>query len=109
VYAWRLQKIAGDSQKAQSENKPAEVQRLGLEYQRVAREAEFSMKQSFAFCPYSPEATFRYMQLLLNMGRFEEAHLIAVTAQKFDPYNNMLKSAISDLDRYKAASTPKSQ
>lgn len=107
VYAWRLQKIAGDSQKAQNDKNVPEIQRLGIEYQRVAKEAEFAMKQSFAFCPYSPEATFRYMQLLLTTGRLDEARLIATTAQKFDPHNSMIRSAIQDIDRYKAASMSK--
>ena len=51
--------------------------------------------------------TFRYMQLLLTTDRLDEARLIAITAQKFDPNNNMIRSAIQDIDRYKAASMSK--
>jgi len=68
----------------------------------MLKEAEFALKQSFAFCPYSPEATFRYMELLLRLGRIGDAKLIAQTALKFDPYNQTLRGAISDLDRYQA-------
>ncbi len=107
VYAWRIQKLANDTQQALKENRTQDYQRMNLEYQRLAREGEFAMKQAFAFCPYSPEATFRYMQLLLTMGRFDEARLIAETSLKFDEHNDVLKGAIRDLDRYKAA-TPRS-
>jgi len=31
---------------------------------RALREAEFAFKQAYAFCPYSPEAVFRYINLL---------------------------------------------
>jgi len=103
VYLWRERQLANEMQKVQLANNPAEHQRLTAAYQRVLREAEFALKQSFAFCPYSPEATFRYLDLLLRTGRAQDAILVAKTALKFDPYNLTLKNAIGDLERYQAA------
>ena len=31
----------------------------------MTRETDFAFKQSFAFCPYSPEAVYRYVNFLL--------------------------------------------
>jgi predicted nucleotidyltransferase len=56
IYAWRL----GTS-------------RNPAEQQRMLKEAEFAFKQSFAFCPYSPEAVYRFVQLLTQQGRMDEA------------------------------------
>jgi hypothetical protein len=103
VYLWRERQLAGELQKVQVSNNPAEQQRIGTAYQRILKEAEFSLKQSFAFCPYSPEATFRYLDLLLRTGRTQDALLIARTALKFDPRNQTLSAAINDLERYQAA------
>ena len=93
----------GELQKAQASGNAAEQGRISIAYQRMLREAEFALKQSFAFCPYSPEATFRYMELLLRLGRIGDARLIAQTALKFDPRNGTLQGALNDLDRYQAA------
>lgn len=103
VYSFRERQLATDLQKAQASGNPAEQGRIGTAYQRMLREAEFALKQSYAFCPYSPEATFRYMELLLRTGRIAEAQLIAKTSLKFDPNNGTLKNAINDLERYQAA------
>jgi thioredoxin-like negative regulator of GroEL len=65
--------------------------------QRMIREAEFSFKQAFAFCPYSPEAVFRYANLLLSMRRFEDAYIIASTCQKLDPNNAQVLGLVKQL------------
>src|SRR5437899_5305432 len=74
VYNWRI----GNS-------KPATAER-----QRMLKEADFAFRQAFAFCPYSPEAVFRYVNLLISpeMQRFDDALLIAKTCQKLDPFNS---------------------
>jgi thioredoxin-like negative regulator of GroEL len=59
----------------------------GAEQQRMIKEADFAFRQAFAFCPYSPEAVFRYVNLLLSLQRFDDAIIIATTCQKLDPYN----------------------
>ena len=84
VYAWRLPRA-----------------KTPAEQQRMLREAEFSFKQAYAFCPYSPEAVFRYINLLISIGRVDDAHLIAVTSRKLDPNNGQMDNLITELDRIK--------
>lgn len=82
LYAWRVQNT-----------------RNALEQQRVLKEAEFAFKQSFAFCPYSPEAVFRYINILVSLSRFDDALLLSKTALKFDPANGQLRGLIDELER----------
>lgn len=70
LYSWRINNSRDDAER-----------------ERMVREAEFALKQSFAFCPYSPEALFRYTQLLMSLGRMSDALLIAETTLKFDDEN----------------------
>ena len=63
LYAWRAQHAADDSEK-----------------KRMNDEADFAFRQSFALCPYSPEAVFRYVNLLMSERRLSDALLIAQTA-----------------------------
>jgi tetratricopeptide (TPR) repeat protein len=69
------------------------------EQQRYVREAEFAFKQAYAFCPYSPEAVFRYINLLISMGRVNEALLIARTSKELDPYNTQMQGLVAELVR----------
>ena len=92
LYAWRITEL---SRLLQSGQQPAD--KLALEQQRVLREAEFAFKQAYAFCPYSPEAVFRYVQLLAGMGRVDDARLIVRTALKLDPYNSSLQGLLAQL------------
>lgn len=80
IYAWRL------SGAAAPEYRP----KTALEQQRLLKEADFAFKQAFAFCPYSPEAVFRYAQLLMNFQRIDDALLVAETCLKLDPYNGQV-------------------
>jgi hypothetical protein len=111
VYAWRVQKAASEMQKALSENNAPEYQKKTAEYQRMLKEAEFAFKQAYAFCPYSPEAIFRYINLLASTGRFDDAYIIAITSEKLDPFNLQLKDLINQLARMKGgqASLPPEQ
>ena len=68
------------------------------EQQRVIKAAEFAFKQSYAYCPYSPEALFRFVQLLTMLGRVDEALLLAQTSYKMDPYNGQIEILISQLN-----------
>jgi tetratricopeptide (TPR) repeat protein len=87
VYAWRLNPAIPPAFRPQT---PAE-------HERVRKEADFTFRQAFAFCPYSPEAVFRYVQLLTQYGRFEEALLIAETCLKLDPYNGQVLGLVQNL------------
>lgn len=72
--------------------------KTGAEQQRMIKEADFAFRQAFAFCPYSPEAVFRYANLLVSLNRMEEALLIAETSFKFDPENPALLNLIHQLE-----------
>ncbi len=69
--------------------------------QRMMKEAEFAFKQAYAFCPYSPEALFRWVNLLITTGRTDEALLLATTSQKLDPFNGQIANLIYELNRIK--------
>ncbi|NBV25316.1 MAG: DUF2723 domain-containing protein, partial [Proteobacteria bacterium] len=67
------------------------------EQQRMIKECDFAFRQAFAFCPYSPEAVFRYTNLLISLGRTDDALMIARTFAKLDPHNRSAKDLIDQL------------
>jgi tetratricopeptide (TPR) repeat protein len=76
--------------------------RIPAERARVTKEAEFAFKQAFAYCPYSPEAVFHFMDLLLNQNRIDDALAVLQTCHKLDPYNGQISDWIEQLSRSKA-------
>jgi tetratricopeptide (TPR) repeat protein len=68
---------------------------------RVTKEAEFAFKQAFAYCPYSPEAVFHFLNLLLSANRVDDALLILKTCHKLDPYNDQINGTIEQLENNK--------
>jgi tetratricopeptide (TPR) repeat protein len=84
-------------------------QKSAASQEALRRETDFAFKQSFAFCPYSPEAVYRYVNFLIQYGRFDDAILIAETCQKLDPYNQSITDLISQLKSFKAQSAERSQ
>jgi tetratricopeptide (TPR) repeat protein len=91
IYSWRLGFSSG------APTPPQYIAKTEAERQRMIREAEFAFKQAFAFCPYSPEAVFRYVQLLANLGRIDDAILVAETCQKLDRYNTQVAFLLQQL------------
>jgi tetratricopeptide (TPR) repeat protein len=91
VYAWRL------GPQCPAEYRP----KTNAEYQRILKETDFAFRQAFAFCPYSPEAVFRYAQLLINLQRYDDALLIASTCQKLDPYSGQVAGLVKSLTEAK--------
>jgi hypothetical protein len=65
LYAWRAQHATD-----------------AAETKRMNDAADFAFRQSWALCPYSPEAVFRYVNLLEGEKRFSDALLVAETAAK---------------------------
>jgi thioredoxin-like negative regulator of GroEL len=65
----------------------AQNSRVPTEHARVLKEAEFAFKQSFAYCPFSPEAVFKYVTLLVTVGRAADADLVVKTSLLWDPEN----------------------
>jgi hypothetical protein len=98
VYSWRL------GQPPSGGNTPTEYIAKGADRKLIEREADFAFKQAFALCPYSPEAIYRYVQLLVNARRIDDALLIAQTAAKIDPKNTQFGYLISNLESIKSQS-----
>jgi tetratricopeptide (TPR) repeat protein len=72
------------------------------EQQRMYKEADFAFKQAFAFCPYSPEVVLRYVQLLANFQRVDDAILLAETCHKLDPNNASVDQLLNQLKGLKS-------
>ena len=86
--------------------------RSAMERPRVTKEAEFAFKQAFAYCPFSPEAVFHFMNLLLNQGqapRVDDAILILDTCHKLDPYSEQISYYLEQLKKSKTAPPPGEQ
>ena len=99
VYAWRLGR----------ECPPEYAPKNETERDALIKEADFAFKQAFAFCPYSPEAVFRYVNFLLQFNRMDDALIVAETCLKLDPYNDQVKGLISQLKEFKAQSAQRGQ
>jgi tetratricopeptide (TPR) repeat protein len=84
LYAWRFN-----------------VARTEAERSRLLREAEFAFKQSFALCPFSPEAVFRFVPLLANLGRIDDAILLTRMCNRFDPENKQVRDLLGNLESVK--------
>jgi tetratricopeptide (TPR) repeat protein len=99
VYAWRLGPQCPDEYR----------QKNAAGTEALRREADFAFKQAFAFCPYSPEAVFRYINFLLQYGRIDDALLVVQTCQKLDPYNDQVKNTVKQLEDIKNQSANRTQ
>jgi tetratricopeptide (TPR) repeat protein len=81
----------------------AEHAHSAAEHARADKEAEFALKQSFAYCPYSPEAVFHLMNQLLGAGHIDDALLVLQTCHSLDPYNGQITDWITQLERSKTS------
>jgi hypothetical protein len=82
VYAWRATHAEASDEKG-----------------RMQKEADFAFRQALAMCPYSPEAVFRYVQLLLSQNRRKEALLVAETCKRIDPNNTQVAGLAEQLKK----------
>ena len=99
MYAWRL-----------SPQCPPEYrQKTQASQNALINETDYAFKQAFAFCPYSPEAVYRYINFLLPLGRFNDALLVAETCKKLDPYNDQITGLIENLKNYKVQNDERSK
>src|SRR5207247_1239705 len=73
------------------------------EKQKMFREADFAFRQAMAFCTYNLEALYKYINLLLNVGRVDDCILLVRTSLKFDPENQPLYTLLDQLRGYKQA------
>jgi len=99
MYAWRL-----------GQSTPAEYRpKTEAEMKLLVQETDFAFKQAFAFCPYSPEAVFRYVNFLLLFNRLEDAQIVAETCLKLDPFNDQVKGLVSQLQDFKKQSAARNE
>ena len=91
LYGWRLGPLAAKEYQPKSQ----------AQHTALASEADFAFRQAFALCPYSPEAVFRYAQLLLQTQRFDDALLVAETCSKVDPANSQVRGLVDAIKNYK--------
>ena len=80
LYAWRKANIE-----------------VAEENARIAREAEFALKQAFAIWPYSPEALYRYTDLLASSGNFAAAERVVFTALRLCPDSPPIESLLQQV------------
>jgi hypothetical protein len=90
LYAWRLKQAADMSEK-----------------ERMARAADFAFRQAWALCPDSPEAIFRYVNLLMEQKRVADALVVAETAAQM-PANQgkdggQIRNLVEQLKKFQKA------
>jgi tetratricopeptide (TPR) repeat protein len=98
VYAWRANQlnVAPGTALANRAN------RYQAEADRMTKEADFAFRQAYALCPYSPEALYRYVQLLASNSRFDDAILLARTSGKVGPPNGQFQMLLAELEKMRA-------
>ena len=96
VYLWRLGMMGGYPTAREY------LPKSEAERQRMVKEADFAFRQAFAFCPYSPEAVFRYVSFLTSpgIGRYDDALLVAETCRKLDPENGQVVGMVESLEQF---------
>jgi len=80
---------------------PQYMQKTPESQAALLKEAEFAFKQAFAFCPYSPEAVYRYVNFLLQQNRLDDALIVAQTCLKLDPFNGAIVDLVDKLKSFK--------
>jgi len=77
----------------------AEQAREPAEKLELRKSAELALKQAYALCPYSPEALFRYANLLVTLDRRADAFLIVKTSLRFDAHNTQFQALARNLSK----------
>jgi len=90
LYAWRAQNATDASEK-----------------ERMNDAADFAFRQAFTLCPYSPEAVFRYVNLLTSQNRGADALLVAETASKMPAMKgrdgDQVRNLVRQLEQFRKA------
>ncbi len=104
LYSWRLQEINSRLQQlisresAEREGNQPGIRRLQDAQKQMLAEADFAFRQSLALCPYSPEAVFRYVNLLASQNRKADALRVASTAARLEPENKQFRALVEQLE-----------
>ena len=99
MYAWRMGPYCPPEYRPKNSE----------EMTALEKETDFAFKQSFAFCPYSPEAVYRYVNFLLQLNRLDDALIVAQTCIKLDPYNGQVSDLIKQLNEFKKQAAERGQ
>jgi tetratricopeptide (TPR) repeat protein len=78
-------------------SKMASEQAALLLSQNYTAEAEAGFRVANELCPSSPEAVFRYVDLLVKQKRFDEAIQVADKGARADPENGQLRGLVEQL------------
>jgi tetratricopeptide (TPR) repeat protein len=103
LYAWRLGALS------QVPTPSEYLPQTETERQELIKEADFAFKQAFAFCPYSPEVVYRYINVLVMLNRFDDAIIVTQTCSDFDPYNTQVANLVKQLEEMKKQSAGRTQ
>src|SRR5262245_751441 len=68
---------------------------------KYTAEAEQALQIANQICPSSPEAVFRYANLLVEQKRFDDAIAVANNAIKAEPANKQFRDLLNNLDKAK--------
>jgi tetratricopeptide (TPR) repeat protein len=110
MYAWRC-----GLQSTEPVCPPEYRQKTPASQEALIRETDFAFKQAFAFCPYSPEAVYRYVSFLTGLAQreeiaghidkagkyFDDAILVGETCEKLDPNNDQITNLVSSIKNYR--------
>lgn len=87
LYSWRSNKATSPEEKT-----------------RMNEEADFAFRQAFVFCPNSAEALFRYVNLLVQAKRYDDALSLTEVAMKVSTETGSLPALQQELHRLKERS-----
>ncbi|MCI0536003.1 MAG: hypothetical protein L0Z50_12325 [Verrucomicrobiales bacterium] len=90
VYAWRAQQCENSAEK-----------------EHMLTEADFAFRQAFALCPASPEAVFRYINLLVGEKRLPDATLVAEMAVRVEQLTSPTPESPASIQEESQTAPPK--
>jgi hypothetical protein len=82
LYVWRSENTNDTEEKKQAQSN-----------------ADLAFRQAYALCPYSPEVVFRYVNLLENLQRHDDAVLIVKTPVRLSPDYKQFQDLLRNLTR----------
>jgi hypothetical protein len=85
VYVWRAQHSKSPEEK-----------------QRMEKAADLAFCQAFALCPSSPEALYRYISVLVDQKRFQDARRLTEAARILVPTASNYRQLLEELNRLEA-------
>jgi len=98
--------ITADSDPRKAYSKLVSSQAGVLQQQNFTAQAEQAFQIAIELCPTSPEAVFRYTNLLMSQNRSADAVPIAEAATKAAPNNQQFQDLLQQLQKLQASKKP---